>query len=188
MGANVPRQNLTNLVTTLNEGGFINGSRHKVSYEAFIYFPESASVLSLAAQWRMDGGLLYPIPKYPSKGAKLMIMDGLDSVFDDPAIVVTFVCFLLLWVTHLCMFINECFKHRSQLFWDITTDEDRFYANKALIESETEKEREKRLKEQGKNTKLTKVDEIRSERRNNVHMLQPGNTSMCFEQYRSQSH
>ena len=49
------------------------------------------------------------------QGAKLMIMDGLDSVFDDPAIVVTFVCFLLLWVTHLCMFINECFKHRQEI-------------------------------------------------------------------------
>ena len=68
-----------------------------------------------AAQWKMAGGLLYPDAKYPSKGAKLMIMDGLDSVFDDPAIVLAFVCFLLLWVTHLCMFGIECFKHRQEI-------------------------------------------------------------------------
>merc|ERR1712166_1575460 len=45
--------------------------------------------------------------------------------------------------------------------WDITTDEDRFYAIKGLIESETEEERAKRLLKQGKNTKLTIEQELK---------------------------
>ena len=45
--------------------------------------------------------------------------------------------------------------------WDITTDEDRFYALKKEIEMETSEERESRLAKEGKNKKLTVEEELK---------------------------
>lgn len=45
--------------------------------------------------------------------------------------------------------------------WDITTDEDRFYALKKEIEMETSEERELRLAKEGKNNKLTVEEELK---------------------------
>ena len=62
----------------------------------------------------------------------------------------------------VCALIYLCFNPGDpHSGWDITTDEDRFYALKKEIEMETSEERELRLAKEGKNNKLTVEEELK---------------------------
>ena len=66
------------------------------------------------------------------------------------------VCLGLLALTYVSIYPGD--PHSG---WDITTDEDRFYAMKKEIEAETEEEEQVRLSKKNKNTNLSVEDELK---------------------------